>query len=102
MKSSESVSHFELVKFNSSEYFDTCWMKIDPRNKTSPLLPSHDTSFVYDETESMVAGYVSALESILGIILNVLVIATLLRNHKLRKDYLTPSIISISLADLLF
>ena len=101
MRSSESVSHFEMVKFNSSEYFDTCWMKIDSRS-TSSLLPSYDTSFVYDETESIVAGYVSALQSIFGTILNILVIYTTLRNNKLRNEYLTPSIISISLADLLF
>ena len=102
MKSSDSVSHFEIVKFNSSKYFDTCWMKINTSNTTSPLFSSHDTKFVYDETESMLAGYVSLLESILGSILNALVILTSLRNKKLQKEYLTPSIISISLADLLF
>ena len=101
MNSSESVSHFETVTFNSSEYFDKCWMKIDLASR-SPSLTSHDTSFAYDETESMVAGYVSVLTSIFGTILNVLVIAASLGNKNVRKKYITPSIISISLADLLF
>ena len=100
----ESLAIYQNVPLNpsnTSKYFETCWIKMDPAiNMTSSDLP--DTSFVYSMSESYVAGFVNAIQSVIGVILNTLVIVALLRNSELRQQPLTPSIISISVTDLLF
>ena len=80
------------VTSNSSRYFDTCWMKDR----------SIDTSYVYSETESIIGGTLSTFVSIGGAILNFLVILVYLRSSNLRREYLTPSVVSIAITDLLF
>ena len=98
------LSHCKNVDFNDSKYFDKCWMK---NNETlfniRDLLqrPPDDKQFIYSEAESIIAGIATAFESIGGTILNFLIIAALLRNMDLRKEYLTPPIISIAIADFL-
>ena len=100
----ESVAIYQNIPLNpsnTSKYFETCWIKIDPAiNITASGLP--DTSFVFSMSESYAAGIVNAIQSVIGVILNTLVIVALLRNSELRQQPLTPSIISISITDLLF
>ena len=91
-------SHCSLIKFKSSNFHDTCWM-LDNVTLTSLHLSPNDANFVYSEKESIMAGVVIALQSIFGTILNFLVIVALLRNSELRKEYLTPTIISIAIAN---
>ena len=101
MNSSENVSYYLEVPFNSSKYFTTCWIKIDPASNSSSL-QSIDPSFAFSSTESLIAGLVNAFQSTGGTILNLLVFLAVLRSPKLRKEYLTPSIISIATTDVLF
>ena len=91
-------SHCSLIKFKSSNFHDTCWM-LDNVTLISLHLSPNDANFVYSEKESIMAGVVIALQSIFGTILNFLVIVALLRNSELRKEYLTPTIISIAIAN---
>ena len=86
---------------NSSKYFNSCWMKIDPSTNIS-FFQSNNTNYVYSEVESTLAGLLYSIESGGGLIMNVLLIMALLRSTKLYKEYLTPSIISISLNHVLY
>ena len=86
---------------NISEYYDRCWMRCDPTS-TSPVLNSIDPSFPHSETESMLVCITSAVASICGTILNVLIILAFIMSSNLRNEYLAPSIASITMTDLLF
>ena len=87
---------YENVSINTSisNYFKTCWIKIDPESNTAEL--RSDTSFGYSESVSIIAGSLYTLESMVGAILNILVIITLLKSSRLRKEYLAPCIISVA------
>ena len=86
---------------NISEYYDKCWMRCDP-NSTSLVLNSTDPSLSLSETDSMIACITATLASIGGTILNALILLAIIRSSYLRKEYLCPSIVSITLTDLLF
>ena len=58
--------------------------------------------FWLPEPYSNMAAFVAASQSIIGAVLNTLVIISLIRNPELRKGYLTPLIVSIAVTDLLF
>lgn len=94
-------SYYISVPLNSSDYFEMCWMNIDPKDPTLAL-NSTNPNYVYPVTASFIAGFVTAIQCIGGTILNLLVILALFRSTDLRKEYLTPSIMSIAVTDLMF
>ena len=108
-----NISFFRLVNVSNSRYNDMCWMPVvhPPENDTCHLT-SHYTctvcdllnepSFVYTDAQSIISGLIAALMSTAGTILNLLVILAILNNSKLRKDYLTPAIVSLASTDLVF
>ena len=91
-------SNCHLINFTSSIYFEKCWM-LDNATLASLEIDSSDPDFIYTETESIMDGTIIALQCIFGTILNFLVIVALLRNSELRMEYLTPTIISIAVAN---
>lgn len=98
---SREDEHYHLMNFSHDEhYHHACWLIVDHNTSFSRL--SKDTHFVYSEAESITAGLVVAFESIVGSVLNLLVILALLKNSNLRKEYLTPAILSLALTDFLF
>ena len=96
-----TVASYQRVHLNSSKYFEKCWSKLDPGSNISSI-DMLDTNFAYSKPEAYLAGLVNGVQSIVGSVLNLLVIFALLKNSELRKQPLTPSIISISITDLLF
>ena len=87
---------YQEIPFNSSNYFETCWIKTNQ----SKLNLTFD--IFLPEPQASIVAFVVAIQSIAGIVLNFLVIASLLRNQQLRKAYLTPSIVSIAITDWVF
>ena len=93
-----NISHYHLVNLTGSNTsMDECYLKV---NLDSTL--DGNTSFVYGTTESVFAGIGSTILAIVGTFLNFLVILALLRSNKLRKEYLTPSVVSLATTDLLY
>ena len=87
---------YQEIPFNSSNYFETCWIKTN-QNKLNLTF-----DIFLPEPQASIVAFVVAIQSIAGIVLNFLVIASLLRNPQLRKAYLTPSIVSIAITDWVF
>jgi hypothetical protein len=87
------------ISFNSSKYHDVCWWTLEAQ---SASIPENDTTFAYSEITCYIAGAVFAVQSVIGTILNFLLIVALLRNPKLRKEYLTKTILSIVVTDFLW
>ena len=87
------VCRFAIHDLN---YFETCWIKTN-QNKLNLTF-----DIFLPEPQASIVAFVVAIQSIAGIVLNFLVIASLLRNQQLRDSYLTPSIVSIAITDLLF
>ena len=75
-----------------------CWAKTNT-TPTYYKLQDDDGSFVHSQIQSVIGSVVLALTSISGAWLNFLIIVALLRNSTIRKEYLTPFIISMALAD---
>ena len=73
-----------------------------PVDTTSPFASSNETKFAYSGPLSILAGFGVSFEWIVGFTLNALVILALLKDAKLRKEYLTPAIISLALTDLIY
>ena len=63
---------------------------------------SMKTDFWLPESDSVLAALAFAVVGLCGTLLNILVIVSLLRSVELRKGYLTPSIVSIAITDLIF
>jgi hypothetical protein len=61
-----------------------------------------DTGFLLSENESTAAGMLATGASIPGTILNFLIILAIIRSPELRKEYLAPSVASITVTDFLF
>ena len=78
-----------------------CWSK---SNSTSSgyHIQDNDGSYLLSNIESIIGGVVITVESFGGAILNFLVIVALLRSRQLRKEYITPFIISNAMTDLVF
>lgn len=93
--------YVKLVKINTSEYFDYCWLKVAP-SSTDPVVRSTDPSYVYSNTESFLLGIENIPLGVVGSVMNLLVILATLRSCELRKEYLTPSILSLALNDFIF
>ena len=102
----ETFTHFHEVPLDSSEYFNTCWTKINfsqgVENEMVDLGILADPNWEYGDAEAATAGVFNLLESIGGIILNSMIILVIMRNPKIRQEYLTPSILSISVIDFFF
>ena len=86
---------------NTSKYFDCCWMMVDPNTEDEAVL-SRYPGYVYSSAQSTLAGLLAMLLSIVGAILNFLVICAIIRSRSLRKEYLTPSILCLSIVDFIF
>ena len=74
---------------------------VDPYS-VDPIVRSTDPSFVYTHIESLIFGIIYAPLSVFGVFLNLFVILAMLRNSELRKEYLSPSILSVALNDFIF
>ena len=97
-----NISHYRRVNLKDA-HMDICYLKVDMNlNWTDFGLTDDSTDYVYSEGESILAGLGATFQAIAGTILNLLVIVALLKNTNLRKEYLTPAIISLSVTDLLF
>ena len=81
----------DLASHGSHEQF---WWTLDTKFT--------NTTSAYSDVESNVAGVIFTIQSIAGSILNFLLIVALLRNPKIRKEYLTMTIVSISITDYLW
>ena len=92
---------YQEVPLVSSRYFNQCWIEVNGTSNASVNYSMKD-DFWIQEPYSLIAAFVFGCQGIAGIILNTLVIISLLRNCELRKGYLTPSIVSIALTDLIF
>ena len=92
-----NISHYHVVDLTGSKYNDKCYLKVDINSELNS-----DTSYCYSNTESIIAGLSATFQSIAGITLNFLIIVALLRTKSIRKEYITPSIISLIVTDLLF
>ena len=86
---------------NTSKFFECCWMMVDPKTQDEAVL-SRDPGYVYSSAQSTLAGLLAMLLSIVGAILNFLVICAIIRSRSLRKEYLTPSILCLSIVDFIF
>ena len=87
------MEKYHEIHFNSSNYFEKCWIK------TNQSTLEFTVDIYLPEPQASIAAFVVAIQSIAGIVLNFLVIASLLRNQQLRNSYLTPSIVSIAITD---
>ena len=96
MVEGKNVSHYHKVELEDA-HMEECYLKVDMMSKLS-----NSTDYVYSETESILGGLGATIEAIAGSILNFLVIAALTKNAHLRKQYMTPSIVSLATTDLLF
>lgn len=92
---------FHSINGSSSKSADTCWMRID-LNSTNEFLRSTDPGLAVSSIPSTIAGSINVLQCILGISLNALVIWILLSRRSVRKEYLAPSLLSISITDFVF
>ena len=92
----KNISHYHLVNLENAS-MTQCYLKVDMLSKLD-----NSTDYCYSDGESILAGVGSTLQAIAGTILNLLVILALLKNQHLRKEYLTPAIISLSATDLIF
>ena len=90
------MEKYHEIYFNTSNYFEKCWIK------TNQSTLNLTVDIYLPEPQASIAAFVIAMQSIAGIVLNLLVIASLLRNKQLRNTYLTPSIVSIAITDWLF
>ena len=98
-----STLYFHEVALTSSNYFNSCWTTIEFLNDSgSKRVPTPDTGFHYSTEEKVIWGSLNVIESLAGIILNFMVIFAVLGCSKLRKEYMTPSILSIATSDFLF
>ena len=82
------------VEFNSSSNGNFCWWTLNSSEV--------DTTLAYSNVQSDIAGVVLMLLSITGSILNFLLIVALLKNTKIRQEYLTKTVVSIAITDFLW
>ena len=92
-----NISHYHLVNLSNSKYNTECYLKVDVNSALS-----NDTEYCYTTAESIIAGLGATFQSIAGTILNFLVIVALIRTKSIRHEYITPSILSLIVTDLLF
>ena len=98
-----TASCLQEIKINStvSEYFDTCWIRIDPSSE-SPIIQSTDPNIVQSDALLILDGIMYMILSIAGVTMNLLVILAIFRSSNIRKEYFTPTIGSLATVDFLF
>ena len=101
MANKSDKPYLKLVNVNTSKYFEQCWMKVDPTT-TSEIMNSTDPSYAYSEGDALLQTILLMPLSFIGTILNILVIWVIVRCPELRSEYLSFSILSSSLTDLLW
>ena len=79
------------VDFDSPNNGNFCWWTL---NSTEV-----DTISAYSNALSDLGGVLFLLLSILGLILNFLLIVVLLKNSKIRQEYMTKTVVSIAIND---
>jgi hypothetical protein len=87
------------INISSSENHDSCWMRCDA---SYPPEYYNDTDFLLSESQTTLAGILATVACIPGAILNFLIILAIIRSPDLRKEYLAPSVASITVTDFLF
>ena len=87
--------YYSNVTLNNSEYNINCFRKIGKGLDDS-------TEYVYNEEASIIAGIGATVQGITGFTLNLLIVIVLLKNSNLRKEWLTPYILSLAAADILY
>ena len=93
--SNSTQSHYYVIKNLNDSYMTKCYLEIaDGLDDT--------TDYVYPEAVSLFGGIVGQITSIAGFTLNILVIIAFIKTPSLRKEYLTPFMISLALTDFLF
>ena len=92
--------HYFEVDLHTSKYFNSCWTNVNPEALSYRVL-TENPGFCYSEAVAIMTGLFNMFESVVGVILNLLVILAALRNKDIRKEYLTPSILSIAVTDLI-
>ena len=88
-------TYYTNVTLNNSEYNQRCYLKIGKGLDNS-------TDFVYSEAESILAGIGAFAQGTAGFTLNFLLIYVSLTTPKIRKEWLTPYILSIAATDILW
>ena len=96
MQSGKNISHYHLASLTNA-LMKECYLKVDMRSKLDD-----STDYCYSEAESILGGLGATTEAIAGSILNFIVILALTKNSHLRKQYMTPCIVSLATTDLLF
>ena len=109
-----SEHYFRKVNLNDS-YHDHCYLKTqlnlsEDNIKNCPgdiidgycSVLSNETGWIYTAGQSIASSNVLMLLSVTGMFLNSLVILALVKTPSLRKEYLTPFIISLAVTDLIF
>ena len=88
-----------LVPMDSDEFYDECWWT----EKTSKYFEMPNaTASVYPEIGTTLASIYFTLLSVVGSVLNFLMIIALLKTPQFKKEYLTPTLVSISIGDFIF
>ena len=87
------------IKLNDSQAHDYCWWTLRGQNVS---INENDTTFAYPDVVADTAGVLFGLEAAVGALLNFVLILALLRNASIRKEYMTKSVVSMLIADLLF
>ena len=100
LEENQRFCHYKTT-MNFSLSFDHCWMKVDYRSNFFPM-NSTNPALVYSEEATVLGGVISIILSVCGLILNSVVIFGIAKSPELQKEYLTPTIISISLTDWIF
>ena len=99
------TSESQKVDFNSSHNGDFCWWTLNS-TKVDPwpvYVNQHSrTTVVYADHASNLGGVIFAILSVPGAILNFLLIVALLKNTKIRQEYLTKTVVSIAITDFLW
>ena len=90
-----NASYYYLLTNVSDSSMSQCYLQIgkDLDNKTE---------YAYSEAVSLIGGLGAEIIGMIGFTLNLFVIIALTKTPGLRKEYLTPFMISLSLTDFLF
>ena len=91
-------AHYKLMNLTGpDEYNKQCYLKVDMHS-----VLNYNTSYCYSTAVSIIGGLGATFQSLVGSGLNILVILALLKDARLRKEYLTPSIVSLAATDFLY
>ena len=95
----ENISHYHLVNLSGPEeyYNKQCYLKVDVNS-----VLNNNPAYCYSTAVSVFGGLGAMVQSMLGSFLNLVVILALMKDARLRKEYLTPSIISLVATDFIY